>query len=693
MSAQGARPEVLAPAGSPEALEAAARGGADAAYLGAGQFSARAHARNFSREELRDAVRFCHARGMKAYLALNTLLSDRELPQALEWAAFAASLPVDGVIVQDWGLARALARRAPGLRRNASTQCSAHTPAAVRALRDMGFARVVLARELSKEEMEEIAAQAPGVELECFVHGALCMCVSGQCYFSAMLGSRSGNRGQCAQPCRLPFSAPGGTGRDLSLKDLSLLPRAAELRGCGVQSWKIEGRMKRPEYVAAAARAYRLASEGKDVPPALSRALAAVFSREGFTSGYFDGRRGRAMFGARSKEDAEHTAEALAYLRELTRQEPPRAAVDFSLTVRAGEPCRLLACDGERAAEARGPVPEPARARPLDAARCRAQLEKTGGTFYAAREVSCEVEEGLSLPVSALNALRREALGALTRLREERPPVPFDAAPEPPAPPHRAGPLTLRARFPDAARVPENAGLCAWVYLPATRPDAEFSALLARGLRVAAELPRGLFGREAWAKGRLRALRALGVEACRAGTLDGAAIVKECGAELHGGFSMNLFNTGALLWAEEFGFASAELSPELTLAQAAALGGALPRGAFAYGRLPLMLTRNCPAANGPGGCRGCETPPELTDRLGVRFPIVCGGGCSETLNSAPVYLADRLGSLQGVDFALLYFSVENSVETGEILARYAGGGCPEKPPFAYTRGLSARGVK
>lgn len=279
--------EVLSPAGGWPALEAAVRAGAQAVYLGGPQFGARAGAQNFSREELSEAVRYCHQRGVRVHVTVNTLIKDSELPEALDLVKFLCSISVDAVLVQDMGLLHLIRERAPGLTVHASTQMSLHTPAGVRLLKALGVKRAVLARELSLSEIKEIS-EGCDIELEGFVHGALCMCVSGQCYLSALLGGRSGNRGQCAQPCRLPFGAPGGTGHDLSLKDLSYINSIGELQKAGVCSAKIEGRMKRPEYVAAATAACRLAADGQPVPEELSSALGAVFSRSGFTDGYIN---------------------------------------------------------------------------------------------------------------------------------------------------------------------------------------------------------------------------------------------------------------------------------------------------------------------------------------------------------------------------------------------------------------------
>ena len=533
----GSKAEVLAPAGSTESLTAAVRAGADAVYLGAARFSARAGAKNFGTQELEQAVSYCHVRGVKVYLAVNTLVLDDELPEAVSLLREACVLSVDAVLLQDMGLVRLLRRCAPELRLHASTQTGVHTAAGAKVLYEAGFRRVVLARELSLREMEAIRRECP-IELEVFVHGALCMSVSGQCYFSSVLGSRSGNRGMCAQPCRLPFSVPGGTGHDLSLHDLSLIDRIGELERAGAASLKIEGRLKRPEYVAAATRACRLAADGNPVPPELTEHLRAVFSRSGFTQGYADGKLGRAMFGVRSKEDVKGATErVLRPLREIYSSEAQRIPVDFTLKISYNEPMLLTASDGGgHSVRAEGSVPEKARSIPADGERCKKQIEKTGGTPFFAKSVVCDVEPGLAVSAAELNRLRREALGMLADARAKRKPVPFKEC-DPVRPcGHRAGPMRLRARF-STDELPESAKRCELVYVPYTTDPHRLSCLLESGFHAALELPRGLFGIEENVRRRLELAKSAGITDVWAGNLDGARLAMDVGLDVHGGCS------------------------------------------------------------------------------------------------------------------------------------------------------------
>ena len=682
--------EILAPAGGPEALKAAVFAGADAVYLGGRAFGARASAQNFSREELDQAVSFCHARGVRVHVTVNILLKDQELAGALDFVEYLCSLPVDAVLIQDMGLFSLLRARAPGLPLHASTQMSLHTPAGVKLLEDLGASRVVLARELSLEEIREIS-QKTSVELETFVHGALCMSVSGQCYLSALLGGRSGNRGACAQPCRLPFGAPGGTGHDLSLKDLSFVREIGQLAEAGVCSAKIEGRMKRPEYVAAAVSACRQAAGGEQVPEKLLEDLRAVFSRSGFTKGYLTGDRGASMFGVRRKEDvAGATEKVFSALRSLYRGELPRVPVDLCLE-RAQGGVSLRARDPEgREAAAWAPAGEGLPLLPRE--RCLQQLGKTGGTPFRPGELQAP-EEGAPCGVSTVNALRREALEKLLELRGSRPAIPWKGEPLSFSPhPRREGPLPLRAQFRHLGQVCPQAKGCREIVLPLETPAEELEKLRQAGYpSVFLDIPRALFEEEKRTEELLRQRMERGFKDFLCGNLGAVALVKKVGGRAHGSFSLNLANTASLEFFRELGLSTGEVSFELTGREVSGLGGSLPRGLMVYGRQALMLTRNCPLANSPKGCLHCKEPGCLTDRKRKSFPVVCRGGRNiEVLNSVPLWLGDLGKELSPLDFGVARFTVENPVECGRVLEALFRG---ETPDFDYTRGLFRRGVE
>lgn len=669
-------PELLAPAGSWEAMVAAVRCGADAVYLGGGRFNARRHAAAFSTadDSLASAVAYCHARGVQVHVALNTLIAPNEWEEALRTACEAADAGADALIVQDRGLARAVHALRPDLPLHASTQLSCHTPAGVDRLREDGFCRVVLAREMTEREIA--ACVGRGCEIEVFVHGALCMSVSGQCELSALLGGRSGNRGLCAQPCRLPF-AVGNSTHALSLKDLSLHHLVHRLVALGVDSLKIEGRMKRPEYVAAATASFRRVLDGLPADEQLEEDLQAVFSRSGFTDGFFTGRRDAAMFGTRRHEDV--TAADTAVLNRLSRlyeKEPAAVPITARLTVWPDTPAALTLSDGTHTVTVNGPSPEPAVTRPLTLERAAEQLKKTGGTPFAVTAVTGEIAAGCALPLSALNALRRQAVEALTATRTVV--APQCVGVEPPT-----------VSLPDGllyglvARVARMEQLCG---------DADHW-VVPLGCRVpggswGVEIPRGLFGREAVVREQLRQAKADGAGFAVCGNVGAIPLAIEAGLPPVAGWSLHITNAGSLSAAAESGVQAAVLSFELTLSQLRFAHRKGCVGLFAYGRQPLMLLRNCPVKANEG-CAACaRTIPVLTDRKGVRFPVMCSGGCSELLNSVPLYLADRLDELRPFAFSYLHFTDETPERVAQVLEAYRHGGCP---PAAFTRGLYDKG--
>ena len=679
------QPEILAPAGSPAAVTAAVRCGANAVYLGGKALNARRNAENFSDEELKAAVAACHARGVKVYLTLNTLVGDAELPTAYAALQSACDAAVDALIVQDLGLA-ALARRVcSSMPLHASTQMSVQTGGGVRLLEALGFTQAVLPRELTADEIRAVRRETT-CALECFVHGALCMCVSGQCLMSAVLGGRSGNRGLCAQPCRLPFGVNGGQGHALSLKDLSLVEALPALLEAGVTSFKIEGRMKRPEYVAAAVTACKNALAGTP-DPEVTRALRAVFSRSGFTDGYYRDRRGPAMFGVREKEDVTAAGPVLASLRALYAKDPPGRPVALACVIRANQPSVLTAEAGGVSVTVEGEVPAQAQTKALTEDSLRAQLSKCGGTPFSAAAIQITIDPGLFLPAGAVNALRR---AALTQLEAALQPKAVSVAPAPSFrfARHAAGPPALHLRVRTEAQLPADLSDVRRVILPLSAAPETVARLAAQGIETAAEIPAGVFSNAARFAERLRLLREAGLALAVASNLDGVAVAQEAGLPFACGFGMNLYNTLAVEEAARLGATDCLLSCELTLAAAQAIGGTLPRGLFVYGRLPLMLTRNCPVRT-VLDCAACGGQRVLTDRKGVSFPVVCGDGCSQVLNSRPLWLSDRLPADCNFDYYLVYCTTESPAQAAAALRACR---VPTPPPTVFTRGLYFKGV-
>ena len=672
--------EILAPVGGHEQLLAAVRCGADAVYLGAKGFNARRNAENFGDESLAQTVAFCHARGVRVHVTLNTLVMDSEAQALDETILSIAESGADAVIVQDLAVARRVREVCPGLALHASTQMALHNAAGVRLAEELGFSRVVLARELSLAEIRAIHEQT-SVELEAFVHGALCMCVSGACELSAMLGGRSGNRGLCAQPCRLNFRA-GAREYALSLKDLCAFDHIAQMREAGVCSLKIEGRMKRPEYVAAAVTACRQALAGE---PYDLETLRAAFSRGGFTDGYLTGKRTLSMFGVRTKDDVAATARANAKLAPLYRREMQRVPVDMLLTLRETG-AQLSVRDGENAVAVSGEAPQAARSAPTDAARARKSLEKTGDTPFAAREISVDSDGAWMLPASVLNAMRREALDKLLALRETPRPHAVCSAKEAALAPHEtSGAPETRLRFESAAQMwPGAFDEAARVILPLREIYEEMAA--AHGETLIAELPALIFPADEQATlARLTALKAHGLRAALCENLGAVRLAAQAGLEIHGGAALNLLSSRSLERARTLGLADATVSFELSMSAVRRLAGALPRGVIVYGRLPLMRMRCCPV-QGERGCGACSGRSELTDRMGKKFPTLCDRKRYTTLlNAVPLNLSDE--QFPGVDFVTLYFTIETAAECRRITQDFAAHSAAEGD---RTRGLYYR---
>lgn len=693
--------ELLAPAGSMEALRAAVCNGADAVYLGADTFNARMNARNFSAADLQEAVVYCHVRGVKVHLTLNTLVLDREMPRAAELIRLAASCGVDAFIVQDLGVVSLCRQLAPDVPIHASTQMSIHSLEGVMEAAALGCSRVVLARELPAEEIAHICKKSP-VEIEVFVHGALCMCYSGQCYLSSVIGRRSGNRGQCAQPCRLPY----GYGRfestryPLSLKDNCLVGELDELRRMGVASIKIEGRMKRPEYVAIVTRAYRTVLNGGKLTPSDLQELETAFSRQGFTDGYFRGQTGSDMFGRR--QEGEDTADLFASARATYEQgEPQRIGVRFYAMIRRGEPAQLAVEDPDgNLCRTRGPVPEQAVYRSLTPQDLEQQLKKTGGTPYLCTAVRSSLDPDLMLPASAINAMRRDVIAELTAKRGRAAPARLNAYDEPPRYDGIAGEpqLTIAVRTAGqiTSRMLSMKPTVLYVPLSELVEHPELRQRVGVETQLAAILPRVIWSGELVPVARqLRTVYEMGVRQVLAGNLGQLHIARAAGFAVRGDFGLNIVNSRAMRYLREQGLDSQLLSFELTLPQIRDISKAVPAELLIYGRLPLMLMENCVMKNRTGIC-ACQTGTvRLVDRVGEEFPIVKDPGTCRNvlLNGKKLYLLDKKDALRGMGlWALrLQFTTENPGEIDKVLMDYQGRAVFDAG--SYTRGLYSRGVE
>ena len=690
--------ELLAPAGSMEALRAAVQNGADAVYLGCGTFNARQGAKNFTLQTLQEAVKYCHVRGVQVHLTLNTLVSDRELEEAMNLIRHAAAAGVDAFIVQDLGIVELCKRIAPGVAIHGSTQMTIHSLPGVLLCAAWGMSRVVLSRELSREEIRYICANSP-IEIEVFGHGALCMCYSGQCYLSAAIGGRSGNRGRCAQPCRLAY----GFGRSeqrypLSLKDNCLVHYLKDLEEMGVASLKLEGRMKKPEYVATVTGVYRKAMDEGNVTRPMVQQLLTAFNRQGFTDGYYTGRIGPEMFGIR--EDTTDDPKWIQAARE-TYEAVENGLVDvrfFAMITPEGSQLAVEDPQGN-VCRAAGPVPEIARTVALTRDALAARLAKTGGTPFRCVDVQARIEPGLTLSAAAINAMRRDVLNELEALRARRDPVQFGRPRRLPVvfgrreAPVMTAQVTTREQI--SGRLLKMKPEVLYVPLHLILEDPEFFRRLTRDQRVAAVLPRIVHDNEMdKLRDNLKTVRALGVREALVGNLGLLIPVRECGMGIRGDFGLNLFNSRATDIVKELEFLSATVSFESTLPQIRDLSKPLDMEMIAYGRMPLMITENCIIKNRTGKCSCTQGINRLMDRTGAEFPIIKdGASCrSVLLNGKKLNMLDRRDDLNrlGLWGLRLYFTTENRQEVDRVLRDYT-----EAAPFdpgACTRGLYLRGL-
>ncbi len=662
--------EILAPAGGMESLISAVRCGANAVYLGTKSMNARRNADNFDNDELVKAVEYCHQRNVKVYMTANTLVSDTEMKTAYDTIKSAMDAGIDGFIVQDLGLARMIHDCFPDARLHASTQCSVNTPDGFKKLQELGFCRAVIPREMTADEIREIR-NATDIELEIFVHGALCMSVSGQCYMSAMLGSRSGNRGLCAQPCRLSFSADNSGSCDLSLKDLSLISKIKDIADLGVISLKIEGRMKRPEYVAAAVTACKKAIDG-EYSPNDENVLKSVFSRSGFTNGYFTGER-KDMFGTRQKEDVVSAKDVLKDLSHLYDNENPLIPVNIALKCKANEPLELTMSTDDKSITLQSVVPETAINKPMTIDILKTRISKLGGTQYYAKNVDITLDDGLIVPASKINELRRDAVEKLNEVEHKSyTTLPFNAVTSA----KKDSTPYLTARFLDPSTIPSDHPFKR-VFIPIWSDNDDFITH-----NAGVEIPRGLFGMEQKLKDRLNELKQIGVTKALCSNLGAYETAKAMGYEVYGDFGLNIFNSNSASQIK-----SPILSFELTIDEANSIN-AEDTGIIGYGKLPLMLTRNCPIKNNIG-CAKCGKNGALTDRKGYKFSVKCSSyPCVEILNPVPLYMADRMHEIH-TDFVHLYFTDENKNEVDDIVNMYKN---RAKNDTKYTRGLYYRGV-
>ena len=689
--------EILSPAGSFDTLVCAVNNGADAVYIGGQSFSARKNAVNFSNEEILSAVRYAHLHNAKVYVTLNTLVADSELKEAYDFTAFCYRAGVDALIIQDLGILHMVRSYFPDFEIHASTQMTVHNAAGARLAKEMGFKRVVLSRELSFEEIKKIS-RSVDIELEVFVHGALCMSYSGQCLMSSFLGARSGNRGACAQPCRLPYTLLDKAGKDvsgrdkylLSLKDLCLVDEIDTLRECKVTSLKIEGRMKSSDYVSIVTSIYNKYRNGGKVSGEDLSILKNIFSRSGFTKGYLNADTGRHMLNYNQNNDKVYSniSESVKSLAdELKSITPPKIPFTAKACVSMAKPMELTACAMGKTVNVTGSIPaQEAVSVPLTQERIISQLAKTGATEFELGDAAITLDEGVSLPVKEINELRRSALSMLT-----------DAV----CLPERLG---VNGQFQPCIGSAGFDGKVSFNAEVMTLEQAHAAAMAGFDKLL---VPYSLYEKHKAELDGLPALAAVilppivrdinpvddDILPCEVYASNISQINYASGHTVTADFRINTFNSYAVKLLKEQGVHSVCLSPELNLRQIHLLTSSLPTELIVYGRIPLMTVQNCVVKSAHGRCSCTDDMYYLRDRKGVKFPVFTHkGSCTNTIyNSAPVYMADRLSELprEGICAYRFIFTTETPDHIESIIFNYKNS---LKYDGDFTRGHYYRGV-
>ncbi len=674
--------EILSPAGNKNSLISAVRSGADAVYFGVGEFNARRNAENFSKNDLKDISKYCHIRGVKAYLALNTLVADEEINDAMDIVKSASEAGIDGIIINDSGLAELIKISAQNMPLHASTQMTVHNIEGVKYLKEKGFSRVVLARENSLEEIKRIAeyANKNNIELEIFVQGAHCMSVSGQCLLSSVLGCRSGNRGLCAQPCRLPFKVINGNGYDLSLKDMNLYKYFDEFKKIGISSLKIEGRMKSEEYVAAAtysAYLYKNNIAGKEQS---LKVLQDVFSRSGFTDGYINNKADKEMFGIRQEDDIEKSKQIKNSIHKLYRKERQSVEITVKAKFKQSKKSKIIVSDGKNTVNIASDISEEAKNKPTTEEEISTKLIKTGSTPYKVNKIEINLDKNLFVSGKTLSELKTKSLEKLTELRSKITPVPFHFEKE-------------KQKFEEFDLIPEKFVLvhdlsqipdnnCADIFfVPLSSNFKKIKELTEKGYNIGIKTP--VFFNEL-DKNRLLLAKESGVNFAYMQNISAYNTLRELKFEIVAGASLNIFNSYSL---QNCPADYCTLSVEISEYQIKSLNSNKPKGILIYGNLPLMILRNCPIrAN--NGCKNCNNI--ITDRKNINFAIFCEDNVTAMYNSVPLYVIDKPNLYKNMDFVLFNFTFESKNMVEKILINNFAN--HKEFESKFTRGLYFKGV-
>jgi len=704
--------EIVSPAGSPEGVVAAVQNGADAVYLGFSEFNTCTDAENFTFDEFGRALEYCRIRGVKAYLILNTLASDRELPVIAHQVKEASRYGADAVIIQDLGVMSAVKEAVPGLPIHAGSRTGIHNLEGVKMAAAMGFSRVILARQLSRKKLSHICRYSP-IEIGIYIHGNLCMAYSGQCYMSAMTGNQSDNRGRCSEPCQVDYSTAGHTIKyPLSLKDNCLIRYITDIEAIGVTSVCIEGRSKRPEYTALVTGLYSKAiRDDKPHTQESMQTLQKTFSRQGFTDGFYTDRRDSDMLGVREEDNRSDSAFFISTRKSYLNGEFQRVPIRFVGSVEADKPVKLAAADDKKnTAVVYGPVPEQAFHKEITSAALQTQLHKTAGTPFICLGVKSTVEPGLTIPATAFTEMRQEIFAEIL---EARKPVAMRAEGE--FNPNRdlfdepgqedrivkhTEPPAITVSLSGVNQLSDELAELRpkIIYIPVTEFDYESQQLQRftdnEDITVAVSLPRIIHDNEKkQIAGVLKRAESMGVKTALVGNIGHILFAKNHGMEVRGDFGFNVYNSETLYVLQKLGLRSATVSFELRLAEIRELSKPIDTELITYGRLPLMMTENCIVRNCTEACT-CDSFTGLSDDNGALYPVVPDFGCRNVLlNSKKLFMADKLRTISslGIWAQRLNFTTENAIECITVTKRYMR--MVDFTPAGYTRGMYFRGAE
>jgi len=701
--------ELLSPSGSPEGVIAAVQNGADAVYLGFSEFNSCMDAENFNFNEFGRALEYCRIRGVKAYLAMDALASDRELPVIAQHVKEASRFGVDAIIIQDLGVMRAVRQAVPDVPLFASTRVGVHNLEGVKMAAAMGFSRVTVARELSRKKIYHICKYSP-IEIAVIVHGAQCMCYSGQCYMSGLLEKNCDNRGLCELPCQASYSAAGHTiTHPLSLKDNCLVRYLADLESIGVTAAEIEGRSKRPEYTAIVTAMYsKAARNGRSPSQSSMRKLQSTFSREGFSDGFYTDRQDSDMLGLRDKENGSDSPLFASTRKSYLNGEFQRVPIRFVGSVLTDEPVKLAAADDKKnTSVVYGPVPEQAFHKEITTTALQTHLHKTSGTPFICMGVKSTVEPGLTLPTSVFNDMRVEVFAEILEkrkpitMRAEGDYIPSGAAFEEvdvaigELSPDRPPEITVSVARADQLSEEMELLRPKVLYIPVTELDYDLRVLHSfldnNLITVSVMLPRVMHDNEKKKIAKmLDRARSLGVGDALVGNIGHIQFVRNHGMSVRGDFGLNVYNSETLYVLQKLGLKSATISFEMRLAETRDLSKPIDTELITYGRLPLMITESCIVRNCAEACI-CDSFTGLSGKNGALFPVIPDYGCRNILlNSKKLFMADKRRTISslGLWAQRLCFTTENALECVSVMRRYMGEG--DYSPTGFTRGMYFR---